>query len=204
MNIDPDYFEMARDGTLPEHFNQTVAHAAAIHIAPLFKRARKGMLPSDFSQWDLAEWSGWTVAYEDALNGHLPKEFDRWELADKNGRTVAHIAACWGHLPEGFDRWELADKRGWTVAHEAARSGCLPEGFDQWDLADNSGETVRQIMLKYDEDRIRHRAEAETASLREALDRVYDAAFSECVARLREKSKARWPGLWAAAGAQED
>ena len=83
----PDYFEMAREGTLPEGFDQ----------------------------WHLADEDGWTVAHVAAGWRHLPKDFNQWELADKDGWTVAHEVAAHGYLPNDFQLWDLTDKEGRTV-----------------------------------------------------------------------------------------
>jgi hypothetical protein len=66
-----------------------------------------GRLPESFTQWDLADNQGLTVAHEAALLGLLPKDFDRWELATHSGVTVAFFAALSGTLPVTFDKWEL-------------------------------------------------------------------------------------------------
>jgi ribosomal protein S18 acetylase RimI-like enzyme len=50
-----------------------------------------------------------------AWNNHLPAGFSNWDLADNEGWTVAHEAAFYGHLPEGFDQWGLKDNDGKTV-----------------------------------------------------------------------------------------
>ena len=129
-----------------------------------------GCLPEDFTQWELANSSGWTVAHVAASRGNLPEGFTQWDLANKWGSTVAHWAAKCRHLPEDFDQWDLVNNEGRTVAHvyiqfyeqlpyegidltkvtndgstiahAAAYYGCLPKGFNQWDLADNKGKTI--------------------------------------------------------------
>ena len=80
-----------------------------------FEMAREGTLPPGFKDWDLAGRTGWTVAHVAAAFDHLTAGFDRWELATKAGWTVAHEAAEFGHLPEGCSRWDLADQDGRTV-----------------------------------------------------------------------------------------
>jgi hypothetical protein len=84
-------------------------------IYELFEQAREGTLPNGFDQWDLADNDGRTVAHHAAWHGHLLVEFDRWGLANNVGWTVAHVAAWNGHLPVGFDQWDLADNSGRTV-----------------------------------------------------------------------------------------
>ena len=64
-----------------------------------FKMAKEGTLPPDFDQWELRISTGWTVAHSAALHGHLPKDFNRWELADNAGQTEANVAALLGYLP---------------------------------------------------------------------------------------------------------
>jgi len=137
---DPDYFEMARLGTLPADFDQwelleggdqwgtpnagswTIAHVAA----------KYGNLPDGFDQWEIADEYKWTVAHEAAVFGKLPDGFDRWEMADDNGDTVAHIAAVWGSLPFDFDfdQFELTNNQGLSVAQTAKNRGILlPERY---------------------------------------------------------------------------
>jgi hypothetical protein len=106
-------------------------------------------LGDDFSQWDLADNRGETVAHVAARVGYLPVTFHLWNIADKKGLSVAHTAAQYGHLPIDFDQWGLARKDGCTVAHVAAWCGCLPTDFNQWDLADNDGWTVAHEAAKF-------------------------------------------------------
>jgi len=103
-------------------------------IQSLFEAARTGTLPEGFSDWEICDPVGRTVAHEAALYGHLPADFGRWEVRDREGWSVAHNAAMEGHLPKGFDQWELSDEDGNSVAHEAARIGGLPADFDNWAL----------------------------------------------------------------------
>jgi hypothetical protein len=86
------------------------------NVEDYMRMAREGTLPDGFDQWELADEDGTTVAHVVARYGRLPVGFDGWELADNNGTTVAHVAAMVGNLPGGFDRWDLADKNGRTVA----------------------------------------------------------------------------------------
>jgi hypothetical protein len=87
--------------------------------------------------------------YEElAKKGTLPADFDQWELANEYNWTVAHVAAGYGHLPAGFSQWDITTKSGWTVAHVAASMGHLPTDladFAYWDLTDYSGKTVSQL-----------------------------------------------------------
>lgn len=133
-------FDAARNGTLPEDFDQwgvsdgieTVAHVAA----------SCNNLPKGFDLWALQSEGNWSVAHEAAVGGYLPDDFDQWDLADCSGRTVAHLAASSGCLTDSFDQWHLQDETGWSVAHEAARWGRLPKGFNHWELVAQNGWTV--------------------------------------------------------------
>lgn len=83
-----------------------------------------------------------------AMYGLLPEGFTEWDLADDTGWSVAHTAVMFGHLPKDFDRWDIANEDGWTVAHEAAYRGKLPSDFDypRWkNLVTKDGETVLDI-----------------------------------------------------------
>jgi hypothetical protein len=51
------------------------------------------------------ENDGWTVAHEAAKFGHLPADFSQWELPDKHGDTVAYIALTSDMLPISFNKW---------------------------------------------------------------------------------------------------
>lgn len=101
----------------------------AAHVA-----ARLGILPREFSKWDLKDPEGWTVAHHCAQAGTIRPGFRQWGLSGPDGLTVAHVAAEHGTLPKGFQLWEIHDGEDWTVAHAAAKYGTLPRGFDRWDI----------------------------------------------------------------------
>jgi hypothetical protein len=114
----------------------------------LFWQARLGVLPREFSDWEIMDITGVTVAHTVVGHGHrLPLDFDKWAMLDEHGRTVAHVAITTGAYPEGFAGWceqgvwTLRNLAGWTVAHFAAHRGLLPDGFDMWGL-ENRGVTV--------------------------------------------------------------
>jgi len=44
-----------------------------------------------------------TVAHVAAGNGTLPKDFSLWDFADNTGWTVAHEAAAYNHLPKIYE-----------------------------------------------------------------------------------------------------
>jgi hypothetical protein len=77
-----------------------------------------------------------------AINQTLPVDFSQWDIANNDGWTVAHWAAWIGDLPDNFTQWDLADKDGWTVAHEAVSYRYIPFDFSQWGLIDNNGLSV--------------------------------------------------------------
>jgi hypothetical protein len=152
-------------------------------LEKLFQAAREGTLPEGFDQWHRADDKGWTVAHVAASYGYLPEEFKAWGtaawgLSNIDGYTVAHEAARAGILPEDFEYWAFKDKNGNTVAKfaldsypegsllhakakvwlenasteelleklfQAAREGALPEDFDQWEFANNVGLSVAHV-----------------------------------------------------------
>jgi len=71
-------------------------------INKIFKQAKEGTLPPDFTEWDLADWDGWTIAHEAAYYGHLPKDFQDWDLKDKYGITVEDVIRDSDYLPDDF------------------------------------------------------------------------------------------------------
>ena len=56
----------------------------------LFDAAKDGSLPDDFSQWNICDESGWSIAHEAAKHNNLPSNFNRWNIVDNYGWTVAH------------------------------------------------------------------------------------------------------------------
>jgi hypothetical protein len=121
----------------------------------LFRKAEKGKLPPEFSDWSLANKWGVTVAHVAAYSGTLPADIGRdvYKLTDKDGRTVAHDAARYGTLPADMDRdiYKHANKNGTTVAHFAAQYGTLPPDIDHdiFTLADKYGWTVAHSAARY-------------------------------------------------------
>lgn len=120
----------------------------------IFWKAKKGLLPSDFKDWDLQDINGASIAHIVVNRGHkLPDDFDMWAMLDNNGTTVAHAAVLSKNLPTKIDNWNkmgvwrLRNVAGWTVAHFAARAGLLPKNFDQWDLETN-GITVAHALAE--------------------------------------------------------
>lgn len=116
-----------------------------------FLAAEWDLLPPEFSDWDISDEKGSTVAHAVAARRPMPADFDQWDLADKDGRTVAHVAAENKFLPRQFDQWTLADNKGWTVAHEAAHARVLPVAkyavTPLWTLTDNSGQSVAHVSV---------------------------------------------------------
>lgn len=76
-------------------------------------------LPADFTQWDLADKHGWTIAHEAARHGYLPNDFNQWRLATNTGWSAAHEVAARNQSfnPEHRD---LTDDHGWTVEFVAS------------------------------------------------------------------------------------
>lgn len=152
----PDRFMFPGLWRIGERTPYSVAHVAAVN----------GLLPKNFSDWDVLDEEGATVAHTAAMHGTLPRKFKDWDLRDTSGWTVLEIAEEYGHysfaqllkdrqfedamsslensgvLPEGFTALDVCDDNGFTIAHEAAYRGCLPEGFDGWHWADKKGRTV--------------------------------------------------------------
>jgi hypothetical protein len=62
--------------------------------ADYFEMAREGTLPEDFNRGEIRDCDGRTVAHEAAKRGTLPAGFDRWELANNHGMTVADVKAA--------------------------------------------------------------------------------------------------------------
>lgn len=104
-------------------------------------------LPEGCQDWRLSDLNGWTLAHEAAEVGLLPSEFDGWDWATKSGVTVAHVATLGKVHPADFPFWSLQDVNGDTVAHSAAQHGSLPTGFSHWDLVNNKKETVAHAYL---------------------------------------------------------
>jgi hypothetical protein len=70
------------------------------------QQARKGILPIDFNQWDLANWNGWTVAHVVVEHGHLPADFSQWGLIDNNGLSVLrHFLQKTSVSDKFMERW---------------------------------------------------------------------------------------------------
>jgi hypothetical protein len=114
----------------------------------IFWQARLGVLPGSFTDWDLMDVTGVTVAHTVVGHGNkLPADFDMWAMLDEHGRTVAHVAITTGAYPENFKGWDeqgvwaFRNLAGWTVAHFAAHRGVLPDDFSHWSL-ENNGVTV--------------------------------------------------------------
>lgn len=114
----------------------------------IFWQARLGVLPPDYTDWELTDVTGVTVAHTVVGHGHkLPADFDKWAMLDDHGRTVAHVAIVTGAYPTNFEGWDeqgvwtLRNLAGWTVAHFAAHHGVLPAHFSMWAL-ENGGVTV--------------------------------------------------------------
>jgi len=110
------------------------------HVNELFEKAKKNILPEDFTDWGLNNLYGWSVAHVAAAYGSLSDNFNDWNLTLESGGgtgrsrnpTVAHIAAIYNNLPNNFNLWELADDYGITVGHIAAYFNRLPDGFSNW------------------------------------------------------------------------
>ena len=71
-------------------------------INELFKQAREGTLPPDFTDWDLTDGDRWTIAHEAALFSSLLKDFMNRNLKDKYGITVEDTAPQNSYLPDDF------------------------------------------------------------------------------------------------------
>jgi hypothetical protein len=84
-----------------------------------------------------------------AINGKLQSDFSQWDLSNRAGWSVAHWNAMFGPMPDDFDAWGMQDGSGITVAHRAAENGNLPERFTLWGLKDGIGDTVFKRMLTH-------------------------------------------------------
>jgi hypothetical protein len=95
-----------------------------------FRLAREGTLPPDFKDWALADERGWTVAHHAAMAGTLPEGFYRFDLANKAGLTVADVYT--GPRPPDYENCKICDERVWTLDDLVDLNRRLPPGFDPW------------------------------------------------------------------------
>mgnify|MGYP005858664235 CR=1 FL=1 len=102
----PEFPSNVREWSLCDRAGWSIAHEAA----------KQGKIPNGFNQWEIADRIAATsVAHVAARYGNLPKGFDCWELKARHGWTVAHEAALFDNLPDCFDLWELQRDDGMTV-----------------------------------------------------------------------------------------
>ena len=62
-----------------------------ILLYELFKQAKNGTLCDRFSEWELCDEKGWTIAHEAAKYNNLPENFNQYYLSDNDGTTVDYI-----------------------------------------------------------------------------------------------------------------
>lgn len=94
--------------------------------------AKLGWLPSQSSLWSLKK-NGNSInalAHELVVEESLPSNFTQWELINSRGVTVAHLYARNKMLPVGFNKWNLKTKLGVTVASECFESNNFKFHYD--------------------------------------------------------------------------
>ena len=101
----------------------------------IFERAADGTLDSDFTDWDLRNDKGDTVAHVYVQDFYLEEDefpnFDSWDLKNAQDLTVAHLYISKRPMPKNFNQWGLTtviNGKVITVAEFGYTFGNLPEG----------------------------------------------------------------------------